>query len=369
MVGEMKKKKFTFAGLIKAIMGILLLSIVLAILFILSMRGLIYLSNRITSPNGVDESIYVPLGGQDQYLLVRGEDVNNPVIIWLHGGPSGPDAFMNHRFQKYLVGQYTFINWDQRGCGRTYFRNRKIDPNNKTATFEQAQVDLDELVDYVLERFDKEKLILVGHSYGSALGSRYTLSHPDKVEAYVGIGQAVAISESEIYSYEDALKKAQAQGHDTNEMEAAYGGFLEDMTLATLMDLREQTLPYHSVGKEANMIWHGIISPYMWVDDVRWFFKQVTSLEKYMALNRQLFDFTVDAYVRDFGLEYEVPVGFISGSEDWITPVKYTEDYYNSISAPKKYFVLLDGLGHAPNFDSPEDFCHELDTMLDSFLD
>lgn len=119
MVGEMKKnkKKFDFAGLIKAIMGILLLSIVLAILFILSMRGLIYLSNRITSPNGVDESIYVPLGGQDQYLLVRGEDVNNLVIIWLYGGPSGPDAFMNHRFQKYLVGQYTFINWDQRGCG------------------------------------------------------------------------------------------------------------------------------------------------------------------------------------------------------------------------------------------------------------
>lgn len=225
------------------------------------------------------------------------------------------------------------------------------------------------MVDYVLERFDKEKLILVGHSYGSALGIRYTLSHPDKVEAYVGIGQAVAISEREIYYYEDALEKAQAQGHDTSEMEAAYGGFLEDMTLATLMDLREQTLPYHPVEKEANMIWHGMISPYMWADDVRWFFKQAASLEKYMALNRQLFDFTVDADVRDFGLEYEVPVGFISGSEDWITPVKYTEDYYNSISAPKKDFVLLDGLGHAPNYDSPVDFCHELDTMLDSFLD
>ncbi len=55
-------------------------------------RGVLYLSNHITTPNGVDESIYLLLDGQEQYLLIRGKDVNNPVIIWLHGGPSGPDA-------------------------------------------------------------------------------------------------------------------------------------------------------------------------------------------------------------------------------------------------------------------------------------
>ena len=362
------KKKIGFGTIIKGIVGILLAAILAAVLFVFSMRGVLYLSNHITTPNGVDESIYVLLDGQEQYLLIRGEDVNNPVIIWLHGGPSGPDAFMNYRFQKYLVGQYTFVNWDQRGCGRTYFRNSKIDPNNQTASFEQAQVDLDELVNYVLARFNKEKVILVGHSYGSALGSRYTLSHPDKVAAYIGIGQAVAISESEIYSYQDALEKAKAQGDDTTEMEAAYRAFSENMTLSTLMRLREHTLPYHPVENEANRIWHGVISPYMWLNDVRWFFKQVGGLEKYTALNQQLFDFTVTSDVREFGLEYQVPVGFISGAEDWITPVKYTEDYYHMISAPKKDFVLIEGLGHAPNYDSPKEFCHELDIMLDELL-
>ena len=362
------KKKLSFSTIIKGIVGVFLVAIIATVLFVFSIRGILYLSNHITTPNGVDESIYVSLGGQEQYLLIRGEDVNNPVIIWLHGGPSGPDAFMNYRFQKYLVGKYTFVNWDQRGCGRTYFRNSKIDPNNQTATFEQALVDLDELVNYVLDRFDKEKVILVGHSYGTALGSRYTLSHPDKVAAYVGIGQAVAISESETYSYEDALEKAKAQGDDTTDMEAAYRAFSENMTLPTLIHLREYTLPYHPVENEANTIWQGVISPYMWLNDVRWFFKQVSSLEKYTALNQQLFDFTVAADVRDYGLEYQVPVGFISGSEDWITPVKYTEDYYKMISAPKKDFVLIDGLGHAPNYDSPEAFCRELDTMLDELL-
>ncbi len=83
-------------------MGILLAAILAAVLFVFSMRGgVLYLSNHITTPNGVDESIYLLLDGQEQYLLIRGKDVNNPVIIWLHGGPSGPDAFMNYRFQKY----------------------------------------------------------------------------------------------------------------------------------------------------------------------------------------------------------------------------------------------------------------------------
>lgn len=363
-----EKKKITFGRIIKGIVKILLLAIFAAVLLVFSMRGVHYFSNRITTPNGIDEHTYLPLEGQDQYLLIRGQDVNNPVIIWLHGGPSGPDAFMNHYFQKHLVGQYTFVNWDQRGCGRTYFRNHKLDPNNQTATFEQAQVDLDALVTYVLDRFDQEKVILVGHSYGSVLGSSYTLSHPDKVAAYVGIGQAVAISESEPHAYEDALEKAKAQGDDTTDMEAAYRVFSEHITLSTLMDLRAYTLAYHPVENEANRIWQGLVSPYMGLDDVRWFLKQVQGLEKYTALNQALFDFTTASDVRDYGLDYQVPVGFISGSEDWITPVKCAQDYYQMISAPKKDFVLIDGLGHAPQYDAPQAFCHELDTMLDGFL-
>ena len=110
---------------------------------------------------------FVVLGGLEQYLLIRGEDTSNPVIIWLHGGPAGSDAYMNHLFQKHLVEDYTIINWDQRGCGRTYYRNIKIDPDNSTVTFEQSQKDLDELIDYACSQFGQEKVIIVGHSYGT----------------------------------------------------------------------------------------------------------------------------------------------------------------------------------------------------------
>lgn len=68
--------------------------------------------------------------------------------------------------------------------------------------------------------------------------------------------------------------------------------------------------------------------------------------------------------VRDYGLEYQVPVGFITGSDDWTTPSKYAEDYYNIISAPQKQFSLVEGCGHAPQYDSPEEFCSILKSML-----
>ncbi len=360
------RRKIRWKPILKWLGISVLTLLVAAILFVCITRGVTYFSNHNDAPNSVDEGIYVTLGGQEQYLLIRGESVNNPVMIWLHGGPASPDAFANYTFQKHLVDEYTVVNWDQRGCGRTYYRNKDTDSNNETTSFEQAQADLDELVDYLTYRFNTDKVIIVGHSYGTMLGSKYTLEHPDKVAAYIGVGQFVDI-ESDIYSYEDAHTIAKAQGDDTTDLEAAYNKYSEDMTLVNMMNLRGLVSKYHPVPNEANTIWLGIASPHMGFDDLRWFLKQMGDFQEYVMLNQQLFDYIMVADVRDYGLEYQVPVGFISGSADWITHVKYSEDYYNAVSAPKKDIALIDGCGHSPHYDSPEEFCDELKGMLDAF--
>ena len=330
-------------------------------------RPVNYFKNHITSSTGVDEGIYVPLCGQEQYLLIRGKNTNNPIIIWLHGGPSDPDAATNYAFQKYLVADYTIVNWDQRGCGRTYFRNRSEDPDNKTATFDQALADLDELVAYVCDRFGKEKVILIGHSYGTMPGSKYALEHPDKVLAYVGVGQVVSF-ESETYSYQDALEKAKANGDDTAEMEAAYKAYMADRNLANIGLLRSKTGKYHTAPKKTNLFWSRIASPYWSSADAQWRRKQAGNPEDYFALNRQLFDYVITADVRNYGTQYQIPVGFISGACDWITPVKYAQDYFDLISAPQKQIHLLDGCGHFPQYASPEEFCKILKGTLNTFL-
>lgn len=130
---------------------------------------------------------------------MMGQDATNPVIIYLHGGPAGLDTFMTYAFSDYLTDEYTFIGWDQRGCGRTYFKNQEKDPNNETVSFDQALDDLDALVNYACDRFGQDKVIIMGHSYGTTLGSTYVKQHPEKVQAYIGIGQLVSIEDADIY--------------------------------------------------------------------------------------------------------------------------------------------------------------------------
>ena len=347
---------------------VLAVLIVVPVLVIIAVRTANYFSNRITTKNGIDEGIFVELGGQEQYLHIRGKDVNNPVIIWVHGGPASPDTPDNYIFDKYLVDNYTLVFWDQRGCGRTYFRNKNADPNNDTATFEQALADLDELVDYVSGRFHSSDIVVVGHSYGTLLGSKYAVGHPEKISAYIGVGQ-FGDSGSDVYSYEDALAKAKANGDDTVEMENAYRRYREEPSLDNMMALRRYTSPYHAAPREAkDIIWKGITSPHLGIDDVRWFLKQMGNLEEFIELNRQLFDYIKTADVRENGMTYEIPVGFISGECDWTTPVAYSKSYYNDIEAPLKNFLTIDGCGHIPQYDAPLEFCDALRGMLDEYL-
>lgn len=354
-------------GILLWIGGILGSVVLLTILVVVVARIITYSKNHITTKNGIDEAVYVPLGGQEQYLLIRGENKENPVIIWLHGGPSGSDTYANYAFAKHLVDAYTVVSWDQRGCGRTYYRNQTADPNNDTATFDQAQQDLDELVDYVRDRFGKKQVIVIGHSYGTMLGSKYALTHPEKVAAYIGVGQVVSF-DSEIYCYQDALESAKAKGDDTTAMEEACKKYLEDGSLMNLLALRSKVMPYHQPEIKTNTIWLGVASPYMGMDDLRWFAKQLGGLAAYLELNRHLYSYVMEADVRDYGMEYQVPVGFITGACDWTTPVKYAQEYFDGISAPQKQIHFMKGCGHSAHYDLPEEFGTIVKAMLTQYL-
>lgn len=160
---------------------------------------------RIFTPNGIDEKIFVNINGQNQYVFIRGKDVDNPIILNLHGGPANPDAFLTYEFAKEISEDFTYVSWDQRGCGRTYYKNKSIDPKNTTADFEHAIKDIDELVNYLCKRFKKDKVIIMGHSYGSLLGVHYVAVYPEKVESYIGIGQSVSSIDTQTRNYNEII--------------------------------------------------------------------------------------------------------------------------------------------------------------------
>ncbi len=351
-----KAKRKLPAGIFGWICGLFAGIIIAILVLVIGCRNLNYMQHYALVKKGVDEGVYVELGGQEQYVLLRGEDVKNPVIVYLHGGPSSSDTYATYGFSKYLTDDYTVLAWDQRGCGRTYFRNMEKDPENATATYAQALTDLDELVDYARERFGQEKVIILGHSYGTILGSEYALANPEKVSAYVSVAQVISMEKMVVYSYEDALKKAKEAGDDTAELETAFETFCESEDMTDMMKVRALGTKYQPVKVADRATLISVISPYFGVDDFRWFLKQLGSLDTYFALNKPLFDYTYEFDAYENALEFEVPVYFISGDSDWICPVDSVREYAENITAPEVRLELLDGCGHNVQYSLPEEF-------------
>jgi pimeloyl-ACP methyl ester carboxylesterase len=153
----------------------------------------------------------VTLGGVEQSLLIRGRNVANPVLLYLHGGPGTSELGMVRAYNiPALERHLTVVVWDQRGAGKSFAALEPVSGMN----VEQLISDAHELTVLLCQRFDQKKIYLVGHSWGSALGALTVARYPGLYHAYVGIGQAVNIREGERISYEWTLAQAE-KAHDS----------------------------------------------------------------------------------------------------------------------------------------------------------
>ncbi len=359
-----KKKQMILLRILKWLGTAVIIIITGVCLVIMGIRNINYFSHFKMIQKGVDIGRYIELGGQEQYILERGMNKDNPVIIYLHGGPSSSDTYITYSFSDYLVDDYTVIAWDQRGCGRTYIKNKKNDATNASASFEQALLDLDELVDYAINEYGKDKVIIAGHSYGTILGSVYALEHPEKVCAYVGIAQVISLEKTDIYSYEDALAKAIELGDDTSSLEKIYEEFVDNPSISNIMKLRSNVNKYHPIAISDKTTWYAITSPYFGFDDLRWFLKQLGNIDEYVELNKQLFDYTREFDIMEQSHNYEMPVYYISGSCDWVCPTDSIGEYIEGISAPDKEFVIIDGPGHNIQYSTAQEFAQKMSDLL-----
>src|SRR5574337_761601 len=159
--------------------------------------------------NSIAEISYLRLGGFDQWVMIRGENIANPILILLHGGPGFPEMRLFRTFNAALEQHYTVVYWMQRGTSKSF--DRRMPPSS--LTIEQFIADLDELVEMLRARFGKEKVVLYGHSWGSVLGVLYASRCPEKVAAYVGTGQIGEWAAFETASYTFVLAEAERRRH------------------------------------------------------------------------------------------------------------------------------------------------------------
>ena len=156
-----------------------------------------------TAQLAIDEGAFVNINGVDQWVTIRGRDLSNPVLLYLHGGPGFGSAFLAPAFSEWEKN-FTFVQWDQPGGGFTLAKN----PTGQgPMTIERFRKDGIAVTEYVLKRTGARKLVVMGNSWGTLLGVEMVKARPELFSAYVGSSQAVGDAGNKL-GYELALKAA-----------------------------------------------------------------------------------------------------------------------------------------------------------------
>lgn len=341
--------------------------IVLTVLSVFVSRLINSDKNKIDTKTGIQESTYIDIDGMKQYVQIRGKNTKNPVMIFIHGGPASPMGYVSAYYQRELESELTIINYDQRGCGRTYFANNC----NANSNIDLLVDDLNKIVEYAKERFGKEKVIIAGHSWGTVIGSIYIQKHPENVICYIGISQITNLYENKLNAARTALEKDAIKGTEDeqkltnliNKMSKVKE--YNDMSLDDLGQLVSITSKYIACEGEMSGLSQmitGITSPDMNFDDMKWFMSQMNT-EKFFAQNKEIMEYAFFGFDIDtLSKTYNVPVYYLAGKGDYAVCQKDAEAYYESIEAPDKAFYWIENAGHSMFMDNPKVYC---DTIKD----
>jgi pimeloyl-ACP methyl ester carboxylesterase len=318
------------------------------------------LALSIHSPDGIEEGRFVTIGGIKQWIQIRGEDRNNPVLLFVHGGPGGstiPFSSGWRPWEKY----FTVVQWDQRGTGRTYgATGSAVAP---TMTLERMTLDGIELAEYLRSYLHKDKIILVGHSWGSFLGVHIVKQRPDQFYAYVGTGQIVGRVTFE-KSFEITIAHLQILARATHNIEAlaeldpiiARPEMNPSNRLVAEKWSKALALPSIESFKLAGPIPPPFVPGFTLLDWYNWYSGMTFSAKYLRGRDGPMFK----RDLASLGFDFTIPMVFIEGDEDYNTPSAPAEDYFKRIVAPRKDFVQIRGGDHFIPLDRPDEFLSEL---------
>jgi CubicO group peptidase (beta-lactamase class C family) len=295
-------------------------------------------------PNSIAVLEKVKLGGAEEWITIRGKDSHNPVLLFLAGGPGGSQLVTERNALAGLEDHFVVVNWEQPGAGKSF---DAVDRSKLTP--DRYITDARELILNLRQRFGKEKVYVLGESWGSALGIMVVQRYPELFHAFIGTGQMVAFLENDRICYDFALRLAQERG-DTQQVEKLkpqgsppyYG---KDVALKSAAYLTE-TFKYMNANPAIanagfNTLQDLAGSEYGLYDKVNWF---RGLLDTFGVVYPQLWN--VD--FRKQATRLEVPVYFLIGRHDVNAPPKLTEEYFNLLSAPHKELIWFERSGHNP---------------------
>ncbi|RJP23202.1 MAG: alpha/beta hydrolase [Candidatus Abyssobacteria bacterium SURF_5] len=351
-----------FHKILKLLTRYFLLSLVLLVLLVsfLTISYRAYLQDKvmqataIRSPNGIELLEAVDLNGVKQWILIRGCDVSNPVLLHLHGGPGAADISIARHFDGELVKHFVVVHWDQRGAGKSF----NPDIPRETMNREQFVSDIKSLSELLKKRLGVPKIYLVGHSWGSEIGMLSAARYPELFHAFVGVSQVVEYDEAERISYDFVTKEAAQTGNQRalQELRAIAPPYKSrDELLMQRKWLEHFGGQSHSDLRFKDMLKIGLSSPdYSLVDGLKFFRGGDFSPSCLWEEGKD-----TDLFVQ--APQVDIPVYFFVGKYDYNTPGALVERYVDALIAPRgKHIVFFENSGHMIPYESPQEYADAL---------
>ncbi len=305
--------------------------------------------------NSIDESGFVRIGGIDQWIAIQGSDLGNPAILYLHGGPGEAQSPFLKEFIPWEK-DFTVINWDQRGSGKTFGRNGPSTPGMSTPAEAVGRLTSDaiEVAAYARRRLAKKKLILVGQSWGTQLGQLVIHERPELFHAFVGTAMIVS------WTQEVAAQQSWAR------QEASKAG---DQATLDALDLPASDTRHNMAVRKyrmspPDMAYIGAVlgqftgqPPFPTHGDVTdW-------LGGYQFSGLRLTPALTSFDARKLGLNIAIPFYVIQGRDDHIVFAAAAKAFVADIHAPKSAFIPIAG-GHFACFTNPNEFVDALRRLV-----
>ncbi|WP_223067259.1 alpha/beta hydrolase [Paenibacillus caui] len=311
----------------------------------------------IKGDNSISTLEQVEINGSNLEIMIRGNDKDNPVIIVVHGGPGTPEIPYVDKYQDLLETKFTVVHYDQRASGKSY---HFFEDYSKLST-DLLVEDLLAMTDYISKRLGKEKVILMGHSFGTYIAMQAAYQAPEKYEAYIGIGQMSDTRESEIESLNYCIDQAQKAG---NTDDVVYlQGLTEQIKNGDTVTPRNYVMKY---GGSARLIDNpdgdniGVLlsSEYNLLDLIRYNYGMAYSQK--MLLNDIL-----ENPLPNIVTKLKIPFYFVMGKYDYDTSYNAAKKYFDMIEADQKEFITFEKSAHYPQFEEKNKF---YEWMSDTFI-
>lgn len=305
-------------------------------------------------PGSVAKLERIELGGVPQWILIRGNNANSPILLKVHGGP-GQAEMATVGLNRLLEKDFVVVEWDQRGAGKSA---ASFEPTS-AMKLEQIVADTVELTERLLKRFDQKSLILVGHSWGSIVGMKAIQKRPALYRAFVSTGQIANYSEGLRVGYDFLIVEASRrnnaaalrdlitigqppyEGSDSGAKRDIHGRWLTDFGAL-----------WHSSDKFDRIGWMISSVEYSWPEKLGY----TRAAERAFSL---LLPDLLSIDLATSVPAVAVPVYFAVGRHDYLAPTEVSRAFFSRLVAPQKEWIWFEKSAHFPQWEEVEKF-HDL---------